>query len=102
MTDVAGRCPSRHSSARFSSQAFSQPLWILLWRSSCALPSLRSLFLANHALRVELADIAALAAGGRIDHRVDERRPAGVHGLVHGTAELVGRRHADANAAERF
>src|SRR5271156_5937620 len=27
------------------------------------------LFLAQHALRVEVADAAALAAGGRVDHR---------------------------------
>src|SRR5438132_12010798 len=36
------------------------------------------LFLAKHALRVEIADAAALAAGRRIDHRVDESRLAGV------------------------
>src|SRR3984893_7585231 len=42
------------------------------------------LFLAKHALRVEVADAAALAAGCRIDHRVDQGRLAAVHGLVHG------------------
>src|SRR6202165_2227478 len=32
------------------------------------------LFLANHALRVEVADAAALGAGRRVDHRVDKGR----------------------------
>src|SRR5262249_24375956 len=45
-----------------------------------------SLFLANCALRVEIADAAAFAARCRIDHRVDEGRLAGIHGLVHGPA----------------
>src|SRR5688572_5576886 len=36
---------------------------------------LRRLF-AKRALRVEVADAAAFAARGRIDHRVDERRPS--------------------------
>src|SRR3546814_1496053 len=35
-----------------------------------------------------------------VDHRVDEGRPAGVDGLVHGAAQLVGARHVDADAAE--
>src|SRR6202048_5056263 len=42
------------------------------------------LFLTNLALRVEVTDAAALAASRRIDHRVDEGRLAGVHGLVDG------------------
>src|SRR5215471_19921878 len=50
-----------------------------------------SLFLANHALRVEVADAAALAAGGRIDRRVDERRLAGIHRRVDGAFEFVRR-----------
>src|SRR3954451_10283311 len=41
--------------------------------------------LRQGALRVEIADIAALAAGRRVDHRVDQRGPAGVHGRVYGT-----------------
>src|SRR5580704_683772 len=61
-----------------------------------------SLFLANLALRIEVADSAALAAGGRVDRRVDEGRLAGVHGLVDGALELVGGRHMDADAAEGF
>src|SRR5258708_2244151 len=37
-----------------------------------------SLFLAKHALRIEIADAAALAAGGRVAHRLGEGRlPAG-------------------------
>src|SRR5713226_9043244 len=58
--------------------------------------------LAKHALRVEVADAAALRAGCRVDHRVDQRRLAGVHGLVHGAFELVRRRRVHANAAERL
>src|SRR4029453_11208012 len=65
--------------------------------------SLRApLFLANRALRVELANAAALGAGGRVDHRVDEGRLAGVHGRVAGALELVGRRRLNARAAECF
>src|SRR5258708_19424361 len=60
------------------------------------------LFLAKHALRVEIADAAALAAGRRIDHRVDESRLAGVHGLVDGATQLVGCRHMHADSAECF
>src|SRR5262245_27607079 len=60
------------------------------------------LFLADRALRIELADVAALAARGGIYHRVDEGRLTGVHGLVHRADQFVGRRHADANAAKRF
>src|SRR5260221_14775936 len=40
------------------------------------------LLLLQRALRVEVADAAALAAGGRVDHRVDQRRLAGVHRRV--------------------
>src|SRR5215813_11135506 len=61
-----------------------------------------SLFLANRALRVELADAAALGAGRRVDHRVDEGRLAGVHGRVDGALELVGRCRLRADTAECF
>src|SRR5215470_7833856 len=60
------------------------------------------LFFAKHTLRIEIADAATLAASPRIDHRVDEGRLAGVHSLVHGTLELVRRRHIGADAAECF
>src|SRR6266498_2106336 len=60
------------------------------------------LFLANHALRVEVADAAALGAGRRIDHRIDKGRLTGVHRLVHGATQLIGRCHMGANAAECF
>src|SRR5882724_12899018 len=53
------------------------------------------LFLANLALRIEVADSAALAAGGRVDHRVDEGRLAGVHRGVDGAFQLVGRSRID-------
>src|SRR6202521_1311318 len=60
------------------------------------------LFLANHALRVEVADAAALGAGRRVDYGVDKRRLTGVHRLVHGATQLIGRCHMGANAAECF
>src|SRR6266700_2669158 len=56
--------------------------------------------LAKHALRVEVADAATLRAGCRVDHCVDQRRLAGVHGLVHGAFELVRARRVHTNAAE--
>jgi len=34
-------------------------------------PGRPALFLLHHALRIEVADAAALAAGGRVDHRTD-------------------------------
>src|SRR5436853_4708929 len=58
------------------------------------------LFLLEHALRLEVADPAALAAGRRVDHGVDEGRLAGVHGLVHGALQLIRRCRIDANPAE--
>src|ERR1700687_2810010 len=61
-------------------------------------PDVANLFLAKHALRVEVADAAALRAGRRVDHRVDQGRLAGVHGLVDGALELARRRRAELNA----
>src|SRR6202044_3141370 len=49
------------------------------------------LFLLQFALRVEVADAAALAAGGGVEHGVDECRPAGIHGFVDGALDVVGR-----------
>src|SRR5690349_8111424 len=40
-----------------------------------------SLFLANYALRIEVADAAAFRPRRRIDHRVDQGRLARVHRL---------------------
>src|SRR6202040_3922768 len=60
----------------------------------------RVLFRSYHALRVEIADAAALGAGRRIDHRVDQGRLAGIHRLVDRAGKLVGGRPAD--AAERL
>src|SRR5258707_11480461 len=37
---------------------------------------LTSLLLGDGALRIEALDVAALGAGGRVDHRVDQRRLA--------------------------
>src|SRR6202158_4675498 len=60
------------------------------------------LFLLQDALRVEVADAAALGAGRRVYHRVDERRLAGVHRRVDGALQFVRRGRIDADAAERF
>src|SRR5688500_11214761 len=58
------------------------------------------LFLLQRALRIEVADAAALAAGCRIDHRVDQRRFAGIQSRVNDALELVGRGRVDADTAE--
>src|SRR5258706_3360824 len=63
-------------------------------------PDVANLFLAKHALRIEVADAAAFGAGGGVDHRVDQGRLAGAHGLVHGAFQLVRRRRIDADPAE--
>src|SRR5262249_35806308 len=73
-----------------------------IWSSAAAGKAAPGLFLAQHALRVEVADAAALAAGRRVDHRVDQRRLAGIHRRVDGSLEFVGRRRLNADAAERF
>src|SRR6185312_16582223 len=52
------------------------------------------------ALRVQIADAARLAAGGRIEHRVDQRWLAGIHRLADRAAQLVRRGGVDADAAE--
>src|SRR3954469_16544516 len=48
---------------------------------SAALPPI-GLFLLQHALRVEVADAAALAARRRVDHGIDQRRLAGIHRFI--------------------
>src|ERR1039458_6167781 len=58
------------------------------------------LFLLQLALRVEVADAAALAAGRRVEHRVDQRRLAGIHGRVDRALQLVRGRRVNADAAE--
>src|SRR5258708_40033585 len=65
---------------------------------SCAVAD--DLLLAQLALRIEVADAAALAAGRRIDHRVDQGGLARIHRGIHRALELVGRRGVDARAAE--
>src|ERR1700686_1329178 len=57
--------------------------------SSTACPK-TFLFLAKHALRVEVADTAALAARSRVDHRVDEGGFGRVHGRVDGPLRCLG------------
>src|SRR5487761_2150076 len=61
---------------------------------------LRSSLLRQGAFRVEIADVATLAARRRIDRRVDQRGLAGVHGRVDGALQLVRRGRIDANPAE--
>src|SRR5580704_9528206 len=56
--------------------------------------------LRQGAFRVEVADVAALAARRGVDDRVDQRGLAGVHGRVDGALQLVRRGRVDANAAE--
>src|SRR5690349_3996195 len=91
------------ASSPSASRLFLPRPWIWLspsWLSccSCVVP----LFLAKLALRVEVADAAALTAGRRVDHRVDESGLAGVHGGIDGAPQFVGRRRVDAGAAERL
>src|SRR5580698_2885151 len=59
-------------------------------------------FLLERALRIEVADASALGTRGRVDHRIDQRRLAGVHRFVHRSLEFVRARRIDADAAERF
>src|SRR5215469_795059 len=61
-----------------------------------------ALFLAQHALRVEIADTTALAAGSRVDDRIDERRLAGIHCRVDGAFELIRGGGIGADPAERL
>src|SRR5580658_9901630 len=67
---------------------------------SSALDILCSCLLSQRALRIEIADVATLAARRRVDHRIDERGLAGIHGHVDGTLQLVRRGRIDTNAAE--
>src|ERR1700677_3280488 len=67
---------------------------------SSALVMLCSSLLGQGALGIEIADIAALAARRRVDHRVDERWFSGVHGRVDGALQVVRRGDIDANSAK--
>src|SRR5882757_6634103 len=58
--------------------------------------------LSKNALRIEIADAAALGARRRIDHRVDQGRLAGIHRRVDGALQIIGRGGVDADAAERL
>src|SRR5262245_27668742 len=58
-------------------------------RASCGVTRLKGLFLfRKHALRIEVADAAALGAGGRINHRIDQCRLAGIHRRVDGALQF--------------
>src|SRR5271170_6088949 len=59
-----------------------------------------SCFFRQGAFRVEIADVATLAARRRVDHRVDQRGLAGVHGRVDGALQLVRRGRIDADSTE--
>src|SRR6185437_10004473 len=76
---------------------------MLVAAGSCTAPRRRKRaisFLAQRALRVEVADAAALAASSRIDHRVDEGRLARVQCRVYCALQFVGRGHVGPDAAE--
>src|SRR5260370_17355606 len=60
------------------------------------------LLLLQNALRVEVADAAALGARRGIDHRVDQRRLAGIHRFVHAPLEFVRPGPLDPSAAHAF
>src|SRR5690606_3771615 len=59
-----------------------------------------SLFLFQHALRIEVANTAAFAACRRVDDCVDERRLARIQSRIYRTLQLIGRCCVDSNAAE--
>src|SRR5436309_3358240 len=65
-------------------------------------PAGKGLFLFQFALRIEVADPAALAAGRRVQHRIDQGWLARVHGSVDGAPEFIRGRRIDADAAERL
>src|ERR1700733_13356586 len=67
---------------------------------SSALDILCSCLLRKGTFRIEIADVATLAARRRVDHRVDQRGLAAVHGCVDGALQLVRRGRIDANPAE--
>src|SRR6185436_13749167 len=60
----------------------------------------RASFLLQLALRIEVADAAALAARAGIEHRVDQGRLAGIHRGIDRALELIGARRVDADAAK--
>src|SRR4051812_15767688 len=62
----------------------------------------RALFLLQLALRIEVADAPAFAAGARIEHRIDQGRLAGIHRGVHRALQFIGAGRIYADAAERF
>src|ERR1700681_1660837 len=58
------------------------------------------LFLLQLALRIEVADPAAFAAGRRIQYRVDQSRLARIHGRIDRALQLVRRGRIDADTAK--
>src|SRR5258705_1475446 len=63
-------------------------------------PDVAGLFLANDALRIEIADAPALGAGRRINHRVDQGRLARIHRRVDGALQFIRRDRIDAAPTE--
>src|ERR1700710_3000847 len=50
----------------------------------------RASFFLQLALRIEIAEAAALAAGRGVEHRIDQRRLAAIHRSIHRALELIG------------
>src|SRR6476619_982148 len=57
-----------------------------------------SLFLGQSAFGVQVADVAAFAAGGGIDRRVDKRGLARLHRRLNCALQFIGRGHMHADA----
>src|SRR3954451_15799139 len=102
-------CPRRRASSnhrRFSrTQPSSHDSSAVTGFPACAgndADGLLSLLFSKNALRIEIADAAALGARRRIDHRVDQGRLAGIHRRVDGALEIIRRGGVDAGAAERL
>src|SRR5476651_1046567 len=107
LEDILGGFATSFSAGRFAGFAFALTLIFEAFALFFAFTAFFfamfvPLFLLELALRIEIADAAALAAGGRIDRRVDQRRLAGVHRGVDRALQLVGRRGMDTDPAERL
>src|SRR5262249_32190515 len=68
----------------------------------CGADAAAGLLLAQHTLRIEVADAAALASGCGVDDCVDQCRLAGIQGRVDGALEFIGCRNVNAHATEGF
>src|ERR1700761_9353291 len=66
-------------------------IWIGTGPAAGPRPMNGSLLLLQCALRIEIADAAALGARRRIDHRIDQGRLAGIHRRVDRAFQFVRR-----------